>query len=300
MTSEHVSTTRSTIPPSAAPGAVRLRKFTLFPYGKGGDSVSLSLYDTGVPAPHGTHYVGYRLYEHPAGTRRGKVVFEGAAWDPGPGPLDPSAIAAAIIDRHTVRPGDTEGEHVAENMTPHQLHWVLTHAAALRRVAHDRLAWSPAVPVDLRGDLQVTYSHRRDLKSSDRHRFALGVVSGAGHTRSTARAALGRAVGTHCGMVPEVFVGARTATVYVLYPHGAEYVLQPVNPTLPDAPLGAPLRFGASTPETARAAARDAVTRFEASPTRATPVRRAISVPPVRRPSARPSSRPAMRVGVPT
>lgn len=265
--------TRSTIPPNSAPGATRLRRFTFRPYDKRADdgtltrgvSFGLSLYDTGTPSPNGAPFLGFRLYQHTPGARRGVVLFEAANWAPESSPLDVTAEAVRLVNFLTTRPGEPGDEALAA-WVPAQLEFALAHAGALRAEARRRLAWSLPEHTHFRLTLDVVQEARADLRALARYRTRFGVLEADGHTQHEARAALAQAAARHCSMLPGIFVGERTATVYVLYPHGAEFVLQPVNPTMPADPLETPARFTAGNPSDAVTAARKAIARLEAPP----------------------------------
>lgn len=233
-----------TIPPqSLAMGAHNLRRYTFRPWGRGPaaegkPSFTLSLYDTARSSdgPGSMTFIGYRLYLHPAGTRRGVVVFERDDFVPEPG-MDLSGIAIAVLDALTTRPGDVAGEATAE-LSPSQLDFVVRWGADLRRAARERLAWSPEQLRDLRADIATLYTVRRDGGGQARHAMKLGVVEAKGGTLRECKEALSRALANHVSAEPEFRQGARTGILYAFYPQGGDWVIQALHPGRPDAQGG--------------------------------------------------------------
>lgn len=223
-----------TVPPSAlALGAHALKRYTFRPWGRGPaaegrPSFTLSLWDTARPSSAlGPPFIGYRLYLHEAGTRRGRVVFDRDDFVPEAG-MDLNGVAIAILDAITTRPGDVAGEHT-EELTPAQLDFVVRWGADLRRAARERLAWSPEQLRDLRADITTTYTVRKE--GDQRHRMAQGVVVASGATYRECRERFAAAVANHISAAPEFRVGARTGTLYAFYPVGGEWVIQALYPT---------------------------------------------------------------------
>jgi hypothetical protein len=273
----------SSIPP-AFPGATHITRVVLHPYGRSqSPSYTLSLYDTGIPLPdaHG-HYYGYRLYEHFRGAPS-TVLFSGSDYrgtSTGEAVLD-------LINRLTTRPGDTTAEHTVL-YTPGQLQFLVSHAAALRTEAVRRFGWSDKL-VHLRSDLEAVYSHRSLKGQGPRHRFALGVLTGQGDTRTEARRSLETALGAHASALPRFQIGGVTGVVYAQFQHGRDTVIQVVDPRSPEQPLGDSARFSAKS----LADADDTVDTFVAEAER---LARSERVPP---PVARPAARASRMPGVP-
>lgn len=233
------------IPP--LPGSTHLTRVVLYPYGRSqSPSFTLSLYDTGLPVvvsdmPGGRsgRYWAYRLYQHTKGAKS-TVLFQGSDYVPTAG------TGEAILDmvnRLTTRPGDTTHEHTVL-YTPEQLQFLVTHATALRNEAGRRFGWSEKL-VHLRSDLEAVYSHRALKGHGPRHRFALGVLTGQGDTRATAKASLEGALGAHASALPMFQIGGVTGVVYAQFQHGRDTVVQVIDPRNPENPLGDSARFSA-------------------------------------------------------
>lgn len=283
----------STIPP-AFPHATHLTRVVLHPYGRGkGASFTLSMYDTGLTTPRigdvpGVRWLGYRLYMHPHKGAKSVVLFQGS--DLTTPESDLGEVMLALVNRLTTRPGDTENEATTER-TPEQLHFLVTHAHAVRGEAQRRFAWAESL-VHLRSDLEAVYHHRQ-LAAGPKHRMVLGVLEGMGRTRSEARRALESALGAHASAVPRIQVGGVTGDVYVQYPKGMQTVVQIVHPYLADNPLGETATF---TTAATMAENDDIVDTWVAECER-----RVKSLAPSERRSARPRARasvPAQRVTI--
>jgi hypothetical protein len=255
----------TTIPPASmapTPSPAVFRR-TFRPYGRGGASFTLSLFDSGAPHPAGGQWLGYRLHHHsPGGPRRGALLFAGADLPP-PEDGDLAVAARDVLERLTVRPGDLTPDPTA-GYNPDQLTFAVRDAQALREVVRSRLGWRPEVPFNPRADLEAfaAYSSRALQEGGRRHRVRVGVVQAEGATRRAAVEALAAALGNHCSVEPEFIVGPYTSHVYALVPHGADWALYVVEPETRH--VSPPARFGASSVDEARAAFDGAVQRMEA------------------------------------
>lgn len=266
---------QSTIPP-LYPMATHLTRTVIHPYGrKASPSYTLSLYDTGVPHGDGPgHWFGYRLYEHVRG-QKSTVLFQDADQR---GNANTGDVMLQLIDRLTTRPGDTLGEG-ERALTPAQLNFLVSHAGALRAEARRRFGWEAKL-VHLRSDLEALYTHRQLRGQGPRHRMALGVLSAAGSTKTEAKRGLEQALGAHASALPRFQIGGVTGVVYAQYQHGADTVIQIVNPKNPESPLGDSARFQAKN----RAEADEITDTFVAEAERA---ERGSNRPPSLRPRAR-------------
>ncbi len=282
------------------PNAVHLLRRTLRPYGTGNLVVTLSLWDTGNEHPQGGNWLTYRLYSSmPGSGKRTEIVFEGTTAPA----MDPDDVAVRLIDRLTRRPGDEGTEE--EAWTPTQLDWVLHHGRAVREVAVNRLAWSIPTAQQLRAGFDVVYAKRVDPRAALRHQYSSGVVMAAARTKTEAKTAFARAVGGQLSSLPVFRVGVNSRQVYALYPHGADWVLQVVDPTRPQAPLGESVRFQAGTVAEAEALLTKTMgTREGKAPISVPPpAGPRVATPPPPQPKKRPKARawqPTMSVRPPS
>jgi hypothetical protein len=292
--------------PSVAPNpaATHLLRRTIRPYGKGQITVTLSLWNSGIPCPDAAsdlpgvqNWIVYRLYAHMP-RKKAQIVFEGADQPP---QADMDDVAVNVLDRLTRLPGDPGAED--ESWTPEQLDFVLKHGRALRIAATERLAWSMPSPAQLRLGFEVIYTRRADTRANFRHHYSAGVLGVAARTKTEAKAAFGQAIGSHLSALPEFRVGAVSKEVYALYPHGTDWVIQVIDPTKPQAPLGESLRFAAATSEEAKGILTQVQGKRESTRPVVVPEPAGVTMPPfaasgrkATRPKARASIMPSIRV----
>lgn len=226
----------SILPPTVTVAPRQLLRRTFHPYGKEGASFSIVLRD----GPAGS---SYQLTAREPGVKKPRTVFDG----PAVLSADLDETAASILDVLTRAPGDDES-HDFSQYTPPQLDWAVQHAHALRQLVGARLAWQDS-KVDLRSDLEATYSRR--ALGELRHRFRFGIVDVAARTKRDAKAGCSDAIRNQCSATP-IFGKNGMGELYALFPRGAEWVIQVLQPGSQDW-LGDVHTFAARTPEEAEA-----------------------------------------------